>query len=315
MTASPLKNETPNQSDVSTTPESNWMTEPVTLSMPFDVVVDLHAVHRMEQPCAMLKTSYNDVEYREIGVVLTVTPTRSLFYCNAPLDDATMTMSNIRIKFEKRERTMVPDETYKKRILELTAQCMTEQQCAGAMLYGDIYVSLHELRNHGFTINTPDIEVARMFIIYFASLFDDPTSVDVYHDRHLELHGGSSSDKVCSACWAVGDFKECQKCNMGIYTCSAGCHLLGHSDLCRDLMKFPLEQRTPITIQSLQMTQVIRRMDEPEVFNAFSKPALSRICAVCGIRGTLKCGTCMKTYYCSKACQTLAYPAHRRLHH
>ena len=58
-----------------------------------------------------------------------------------------------------------------------------------------------------------------------------------------------------------------------------------------------------------------KALDEPEVFKAFSKPALSRICAVCGIRGTLKCGTCLKTYYCGKQCQTLAYPVHRRLHH
>jgi len=74
---------------------------------------------------------------------------------------------------------------------------MTEQQCAGVMLYGDIYVSLHDLCNHGITINAPDIEVIRVCICYFASLLNDPTSVDVYRDRHVELNGGSSSDKVC----------------------------------------------------------------------------------------------------------------------
>ena len=57
-------------------------------------------------------------------------------------------------------------------------------------------------------------------------------------------------------------------------------------------MKLPLEKRTPGAIKSLQMSQAVQFMEtnEPEVFKAFSKPALSRIC------GTLKCG--MKTYYC-----------------
>jgi hypothetical protein len=51
-------------------------------------------------------------------------------------------------------------------------------------------------------------------------------------------------------------------------------------------MKLPLEKRTPGAIKSLQMSQAVQFMEtnEPEVFKAFSKPALSRIC------GTLKCG-------------------------
>ena len=256
---------------------------------------------------------------REIYATLTKTPTEAVFCCIAPFEDEgrPLTMSNIRIKFEKRKRAMIPDETYKKRILELTALCMTEQQCAAAMLYGDIYVSLYDLRSHGITIHAPDIEVARVCICHFATLLNNPTSVDVYRDRHVELNGGSSSDKVCAACWAVGDFKECQTCKIGIYTCSTGCYMSCHFDLCKNIMKLPLEKRTPGAIKSLQMCQAVQFMetDEPEVFKAFSKPALSRICAVCGIRGTLKCGTCLKTYYCSKACQTLAYPVHRRLHH
>jgi hypothetical protein len=119
-------------------------------------------------------------------------------------------MSNIHILFERRERTMVPDATHKERIIELSAHCITEQQCAGVMLYGDIYASLFELRSQGYTIRAPALEIARLCICYFASLLNDPTSVDVYRDRHAELNGGSSSDKVCAACWAVGDFKECQ---------------------------------------------------------------------------------------------------------
>jgi len=106
-------------------------------------------------------------------------------------------MSTIRIKFDKRARTTTPDEIYKKRMLELTALCMTEQQCAAVMLYGDICASLYDLRNHGITINAPDIEVIRVCICHFATLLNDPTSVDVYRDRHVELNGGSSSDKVC----------------------------------------------------------------------------------------------------------------------
>jgi hypothetical protein len=52
---------------------------------------------------------------------------------------------------------------YKKRMLELTAHCLTEQQCAGVMLYGD---SLYELRSHCITIHAPDIEVARVCICH-----------------------------------------------------------------------------------------------------------------------------------------------------
>ena len=79
---------------------------------------------------------------------------------------------------------------------------------------------------------------------------------------------------------------------MGIYTCSTGCYMSCHFDLCKNIMKLPLEKRTPGAIKSLQMSQAVQFMEtnEPEVFKAFSKPALSRIC------GTLKCG--MKTYYC-----------------
>ena len=96
--------------------------------------------------------------------------------------------------------------------------------------------------------------------------------------RHVELNGGSPDD--CTACWAVGDFKECEKCNLGIYTCSTWCFMSCHFDICKNIMQLPLKKRTPSAIKSLRMSQFMET-GEPEVFRAFSKPMLSRICAVC----------------------------------
>jgi len=41
----------------------------------------------------------------------------------------------------------------------------------------------------------------------------------------------------------------------------------------------------------------------------------ARTCGVCGAAARHKCDACRKVYYCSKACQTLAFPVHKRLHH
>ena len=41
----------------------------------------------------------------------------------------------------------------------------------------------------------------------------------------------------------------------------------------------------------------------------------ARTCGVCGAAARHKCNACRKVYYCSKACQTLAFPVHSRLHH
>ena len=43
--------------------------------------------------------------------------------------------------------------------------------------------------------------------------------------------------------------------------------------------------------------------------------AAARTCEVCGSAARHKCNTCRKIYYCSKACQTLAFPVHKRIHH
>jgi hypothetical protein len=56
---------------------------------------------------------------------------------------------------------------------------------------------------------------------------------------------------------------------------------------------------------------------KPEDFfrRHYCKPVLSRICEVCGAAAKHKCNTCKNVYYCSKTCQVLAFPVHKRLHH
>ena len=287
----------------------------VLLAMPFDINVDMSILRRTSPHAERMITKYfKDGGSYDLCIPLTES---SSLHSNECVDNKndTYTISSAFIQIEHRERSVPRKEPHDSHMLELANRCLTEQQCAGVMLYGDVYARLFILRDDGFTINAADVEIGHVFMCFFGGLLDDPTSNDVYRDRHIELHGGLPSDKVCSACWAVGDFKECEKCNIGIYTCSTGCYMSCHSFACKKIMQLPLECRKINPIASFRVTQSVRLMEDPEVFKAFSKPALSRICTVCGIRGTLKCGTCLKTYYCSKACQTLAYPVHRRLHH
>jgi hypothetical protein len=275
------------------------------LVLPFDATVDVlgltPSAHRV-----FLK-SYSKGSLARIPLAAKAW----LMGCVESVQDNTFQISNIRLLFNTRERTV--DVKKDKCILELASISHTEQQSAGVFLYGDVYASLISVP--GVKIHAPTIEIGRACMCYFASLLNDATSKDVYINRKMEL--GSPGDKLCVACWAVGDFKECTKCNLGIYTCSPGCFISCHFDLCSEIVKLPVERRTREVIASFHLSQTIQLLDvnEPQIIKAFSKPMVSRICAVCGVYGTLKCGTCKKIYYCSKECQTLAFPAHKRMYH
>ena len=78
------------------------------LTMPFDVTVDIDAVRDSDLEKQIVKTNASGFNVREIYVTITKKPRAAVFVCIGRLQDESrpFTMSTIRIKFDKRARTM-----------------------------------------------------------------------------------------------------------------------------------------------------------------------------------------------------------------
>jgi hypothetical protein len=105
------------------------------LTMLFDVTVDIDAVRDSELEKQIVKTNASGFNVREIYVTITKKPRAAVFVCIGRLQDESrpFTMSTIRIKFDKRARTMTRCTR---------SACSSLLRIASVMLYGD------KLRSH-----------------------------------------------------------------------------------------------------------------------------------------------------------------------
>ena len=287
--------------------------------LPFDITVDLSILERENNDVA---NCFKKSQRISGGFMLGLTheSMHSSLDCNECVDnkDGTFTLSKICLVVVPRGRALVSNDFLGVCTPVMWDECFTERQCAGVALYCDVIAKILWTGGMGFTIHASESFVVRAVMCFFASLVKDPSADEVYESRYIALHGGSSTDKKCSVCEKVGDFSECQRCKAGIYICSLACQKLLHVDVCNTLVKNPMSQRTSDHVQALRLVHEIRTFTKmpSEVYrDHYCKPVLSRICEVCGVEANHKCNTCKKVYYCSKTCQTLAFPVHKRLHH
>ena len=289
------------------------------LMLPFEVTVDLSVLESESKHMAScLKKAASGASEFLLG--LTREQMNSSLRCSKCVDnkDGTFTFSEVSLDVVQRNRDLVSSVYLQSCKPVLWNECFTERQCAGMFLYCDVFLRMLDTYEIGIMINTSNSNLVRTAMCFFASLVKDPSADDVYKTRYIALHGGSSTDKKCSVCEKVGDFSECQRCKAGIYICSPGCQHSLHLDICNSLVEAPVDKRTCQNFQALQLAQEINVFTTMpiEVFEGhYCKPTLSRICKVCGAAAKHKCNTCKKVYYCSKTCQTLAFPVHKRLHH
>jgi hypothetical protein len=285
------------------------------IRIPFDVTVNLSTMESNDKgmACCLKKATRESIDF---VLELVSEPMHAALSCGNCVDnkDGTFTMSRVYLMVTRQALA----SKINPEVCKLWDICLTERQCAGITLYYDVFSKMFYLHQIGVTICALPLNIARTMMCFFAYLVKDPSADDVYKTRYIALHGGSSADKKCSVCEKVGDFRECQRCKAGIYICSPVCQHSLHLDICNALVETPVDKRACQNFQSLQLAQEINMFTTMpiEVFDGhYCKPTLSRICEVCGAVAKHKCNTCKKVYYCSKTCQTLAFPVHKRLHH
>lgn len=237
---------------------------------------------------------------------------------------------------------------------EFTSTCLTESQGAGVALYQDVIAAMLYLgAKGGVELNCSFEKLMRCCMHLFSRLVRDSSASEMDKYRHIVMYqkAGSRSlflrkdgemiraldvgpappppgfdkvHKICVFCGDVGDFRQCVECKFGIYYCSSQCRtndLQTHTPICESIRRIPVAMRTPQRLESMQFameTTMFFSLSDSDADKLVKEQAgciLKRICVVCGLYGDLKCKVCKNSYYCSKICQKLAYPTHRRLYH
>ena len=183
--------------------------------LPFDVSVNLSTMESVDRRMAgaMRKSSH------DFTIELASKPRRAVLRLNGRTVNEDSTLCFRAVDLVVTQRALVTDDFSNVRELGLWKQCYTEPDCAGIMLYYDVFLQLLCINELGIEVNTSDLHLFNETTRFFASLVKG------------------------------------------------------------------------------------------------SGPAAARVCEVCGVAAKHKCNTCRKVYYCSKACQTLAFPVHKRIHH
>jgi hypothetical protein len=156
---------------------------------------------------------------RDFTIELARKPRRAVLRLNGCVDNKDGTLCFRSVDLVVTQRALVTDDYSNARDLKLWTQCSTEQDCAGIMLYYDVFMQLLCINELGIKMDTSDLCLFEATTRFFTSLIQGP---------------------------------------------SAG---------------------------------------------------RARIGEVCGAAAKHKCNTCKKVYYCSKTCQTMAFPVHKRIHH
>ena len=283
--------------------------------MPFDITVNIATLEKADRQMAECVEKAARTS-NELIIGLTRDPAHSSLRCFKCVDnkDGTFSLSRVGLVVVPRQRAVT--ESMDLCNPGLWDACFTERQCAGVSLYCDVLSKILYARLDGITIHAQEMEIVKTVMCFFASLVKDPGADEVYKARYIALNGGSPDDKVCDVCKKVGDFGECQRCKSGVYICGPDCQQSLHPAVCYALVKAPAHMKTAVrTLHLAQEIDVFTTKPEDFFRRHYCKPVLSRICEVCGAAAKHKCNTCKNVYYCSKTCQVLAFPVHKRLHH